>query len=74
MFVEIEDETNKEKELNKKVTDNLKVLAEMRGLPFADTPTQRLHYKKILKLGFTHTQIAQQLEKCIQSDYWVQAD
>jgi len=61
-----------QKQENVKITANLKVLAEMRGLLFADIPTQRKFYHKVLALGYTHKEIAEELQKCIKSKYWVE--
>jgi hypothetical protein len=67
---EIQDEQSKQTEENKKITNNLKVLGEYRGIPFADVPTQRKKYNEILKLGYTHLEIADEFVKLIDSPYW----
>lgn len=66
----ITDEQTKQTEENKKITNNLKVLAEYRGLPFADIPTQRKKYHEVLKLGYSHVEIAEEYVKLIDSPYW----
>lgn len=66
----IEDEQSKEKEENKKITNNLKVLADIRNLPFADLPTQRKKYREIMKLGYTHLDIAEKYNDLLESKYW----
>lgn len=58
------------KEENVKITGNLKVLAEARGLPFADIPTQRKKYHEIQALGYTHMELAEEYLKLLDSDYW----
>jgi hypothetical protein len=66
----IEDPTIKEKEENQKITNNLKVLGEMRDMPFINLPTQRKRYKQLLTLGYTHMEIADEYEKLLDSEYW----
>lgn len=66
----ITDEQTKQTEENRKITNNLKVLAEYRGLPFADVPTQRKKYHEVLKLGYNHVEIAEEYVKLIDSPYW----
>ena len=58
------------KESNTKITHNLEVLAEYRGLPFGDLPTQRKFYKQILELGYTHAEIAENYQQAVESNYW----
>jgi len=66
----IKDPVLEEKAENKKITNNLKVLGEMRDLPFINLPTQRKRYKQLLVLGYTHLQIADEYEKLLVSEYW----
>jgi len=67
---QIKDTQTVEKEENKKITNNLKVLSEIRGLPFADLPTQRKKYREILNLKYTHLQIAEKYGELVESKYW----
>lgn len=70
---ELEVEKAEERELNEKIRHNLKLVEEIRGLPFGTGKDMAYHvkiYREMLKAGWSHQTLIDSFIELINSDHW----
>lgn len=69
----VEKEKTAERELNDKIRHNLKLVEEVRGLPFGSGQDMNYHvkiYRSLLGNGWSHKRLIEELIELINTDHW----